>query len=148
MCWVFDAAWAFSSCGGRGAPLWLWCMGFSLRWFSCCGARALGSWGSTTAARGSGSCGALACGILLDQGSNLCPLQLADRFLTTGPQGSPWKVMSYWTAREGPKTTNSLWPAEYSSSGDRHCSAGRRVTAAQMMTTEPSLVGQPWGGCE
>ena len=124
-------AWA-SHCGG----------------FSCCGAWALGSWGSTTAARGSGSCGALACGILLDQGSNLCPLQLADRFLTTGPQGSPWKVMSYWTAREGPKTTNSLWPAEYSSSGDRHCSAGRRVTAAQMMTTEPSLVGQPWGGCE
>ena len=38
--------------------------------FSCCGAQALGCMGSVAAARGL-SCSA-ACGIFLDQGSNLC----------------------------------------------------------------------------
>ena len=58
-------AWA-SHCGG----------------FSCCRAQPLGAWASVVAARGLSSsvvvahelsC-SLACGIFLDQGSNLCPL--------------------------------------------------------------------------
>ena len=35
----------------------LWCSGFSLRWFSCCGAWALGTWASVVVARGLSSCG-------------------------------------------------------------------------------------------
>ena len=32
------------------------------------------------------------CGILLNQGSNLCPLHVADRFLTTGPPARSYIV--------------------------------------------------------
>ena len=56
--------------------------------FSCCGARALGTWASVVVARGLSSCGSwalehrlsscgtrsAACGIFPDRGSNPCPL--------------------------------------------------------------------------
>ena len=65
--------WAFSSCESRGHSS-LECLGFSL---------------GSTSSRSTGSvvfahrlCCSTACGIFLDQGSNLCPL--AGRFLTTG----------------------------------------------------------------
>ena len=60
--YLFLAAWGLrcsvraSHCGG----------------FSCCGARALGTWASVVVAHGL-SCSA-ACGIFPDQGSNPCPL--------------------------------------------------------------------------
>ena len=44
--------------------------------FSCCGPWALGARASEVAAHGLSSCGMRACGIFLDQGSNLCPLHL------------------------------------------------------------------------
>ena len=75
--WVFVAA--------RGLSLVaLLCVGFSLRWLLCCGARALGSRASVVVARGLYSAGSVvvahglscsaACGIFPDQGSNPCPL--------------------------------------------------------------------------
>ena len=72
LCWVFTAA-----CGPSLIPLDrvtlpLEHMGFSLRWFSCCGAQALGCVGSVVMSHGL-SCPAV-CGIFLDQGSNPCPL--------------------------------------------------------------------------
>ena len=78
---------------------------------SCCGgfsgyrARAAGAWASAVVQAGSAvvACGlwgmwasvvvaqglsySAACGIFLDQGSNLCPLALAGRLLSTAPPG-------------------------------------------------------------
>lgn len=51
--------------------------------FSCCRTWALGLMGSIVVAHEL-SC-SVACGIFLNQGSNLCPPALAGRFLTTGP---------------------------------------------------------------
>ena len=79
--WVFVAAYGLSlAVASVGYYSSLWCAGFSLRWllllwstgsrhvgFSSCGA-----WASIVAAHGL-SC-SVACGIFLDQVSNLCPL--------------------------------------------------------------------------
>ena len=87
---VFVAAWAFSSCG-EGGLLPYGARASHSGGFSCCGARDLGTWASVAAARGLSSSGSqalehssvvvvyglscsVACGILLDQGLNLCPL--------------------------------------------------------------------------
>ena len=74
--------WAFSRCREQGL-LWLWCVGFSL------GASLLVEHrlrASAVVEHGP-SC-PLACGILLYQGSNLCPPALACTFPTTGPPES------------------------------------------------------------
>ena len=74
---------ALSSCGAQASH----CSGFS-----CCGARALGAWASVTAVPGlwspgsvavmHGLCCSVACGILLAQALNPCPLC--------------WQVNSLW----------------------------------------------------
>ena len=83
---------AFSSCDEQG--------------LLCCDALVLGTWASVAAAQGLSSCGSPAlegagfgscgttlscsaiCGILLDQGLNLCPLHsLGGGFLSTGSPG-------------------------------------------------------------
>ena len=60
--------------------------------FSCCGARALGTWASVVVARGLSSCGTwaqLLCGMWDLPGPGLEPVSpaLAGRFLTTAPPG-------------------------------------------------------------
>ena len=55
--WVFFASRAFSLVAVRGGFLWLWCMGFSLLGFSCCRARALGTWALVVATYALSSCG-------------------------------------------------------------------------------------------
>ena len=67
---------AFSSCGEQGL---LFVVGAPCNGFSCCRAWALGGWALAVAAHGL-NC-SMACGIFLDQGSNLCPLY--------------WQVSSY-----------------------------------------------------
>ena len=64
-------AWAFPICGDRGL---LCCSAWTSRCSgsSCCGARSLGCMGSVVVAHGF-SCPE-ACGILLDHGSNFCPV--------------------------------------------------------------------------
>ena len=64
--WVFVAARGLFLVAASGAYCSLWCSG------SCCRARALGTWASVVVVHGL-SC-SVACGIFLDQGSNLCPL--------------------------------------------------------------------------
>ena len=84
---------------------WLWYMGFSLWWLSMlqstgcrcmglgsgvgglssCGLWALGMWALVVVTQGLTY--SAACGLLLDQGSNLCPLALAGRLLITAPPG-------------------------------------------------------------
>ena len=53
-------AWAFSSCGERGATLCCGVKASHCGGFSCCRARALGSQASVVAARGLSSCGSRA----------------------------------------------------------------------------------------
>ena len=83
--------WAFSSCGERGLPFIAMHRLLSEVVSLCCGAQAVGTRASVVAARELSSCGlralerrlssvvhrlscSAACGIFLDQGSNLCPL--------------------------------------------------------------------------
>ena len=73
--------------------------GFSLRWLSCCRARALGVWASVVVAHGLQSAGLVvvahrpscsaACGILPDQGLNLCLLHWQVDSQPLHHQGSP-----------------------------------------------------------
>ena len=93
--WVFVAARGLSLVAVSRGYSSLWCTGFSLWWlliavashcggFSCCRARALGTWASVVVAHGLQSTGSVvvvhglscsaACGIFPDQGSNPCPL--------------------------------------------------------------------------
>ena len=65
---------------------------FHCNGFSCCGAKALGCSGSVVVVHKL-NC-PVACGIFPDQGSNLCPLQLAGGFLTTLPRGKSWDSSS------------------------------------------------------
>ena len=65
---------------------------FHCNGFSCCGAKALGCSGSVVVVHKL-NC-PVACGIFPDQGSNLCPLQLAGGFLTTLPRGTSWDSSS------------------------------------------------------
>ena len=60
---------AFFSCGEQGL---FFVVGVLCNGFSCCRAWALGGWALAVAAHGLN--GSMACGIFLDQGSNLCPL--------------------------------------------------------------------------
>ena len=53
-------AWAFSSCGERGATLHCGAPASHCGGFSCCGAWALGAWASVVVARGLSSCGSQA----------------------------------------------------------------------------------------
>ena len=53
-------AWAFSSCGERGATLRCGVWASHYGGFSCCGAWALGMWASVVVARGLSSCGSRA----------------------------------------------------------------------------------------
>lgn len=69
---------AFSWLQQVAATLWLWCLGFSLRWLLCCGTQALG-----IVAHGL-SCPD-ACGIFPDQGSN--------------------SFVTFWTIKEVPGPT-------------------------------------------
>ena len=68
----------FSSCGERASHR---------GGFSCCGARALGTWAAVVVAHGL-SC-STACGIFLDQGSS------PGGFLTTEPPGKPLFSFDY-----------------------------------------------------
>ena len=52
LCWVFVAARGLSLVAASGGYSLLRCAGFSLRGFSCCGARALGVPASVVVARG------------------------------------------------------------------------------------------------
>ena len=91
---------AFFSCGEQGLLSSCGAQASSCGAFSCCRVWALGcqtpvvvaselqSTGSVVVLHGL-SC-SVAHGILLDQGSNPCPLQ--GRFLTTGPPGKPYFV--------------------------------------------------------
>ena len=85
--------WAFSSCGERGL-LFLRCGARASHCggFSCCGARALGTWASVVVACGLSSCGALAQLLhgmwdLPRPGIEPVSPMLAGRFLTTAPPG-------------------------------------------------------------
>ena len=73
---------AFSSCS-----VWVLLSCYSAEASHCsvlpCFPETLSALASVVAANGL-SC-SMACGVLPDQGLNLCPLTLADRFLTTGP---------------------------------------------------------------
>ena len=62
-------AWAFSSCGEQGLLFVVACRLLNCSGFSCCGAQAVG-----TQAQQCGLSYSMVCGILLDQGSNLCCL--------------------------------------------------------------------------
>ena len=79
---IFGSPGAFSSCGAQASH----CSGFSY-----CRAWALGTWASVVVVHGF-SCSA-ACGIFLDQGSNLCPNP--GGFLTTGPPGKS-QISHFW----------------------------------------------------
>ena len=91
-------AWAFSSCGQQG-PLSGWGARASHHGgFSCCRARAPGTWGSAVAAHGLLSMGlvvwhgprcSMAWRIFPDQGSNLCPQHWQVDSYSLYPQGSP-----------------------------------------------------------
>ena len=81
-----------------GALLSLWCMGFSMQRFSCFGGQALGVLASVVVAPGLQSAGSevvvhglscsAACGIFLEQGSNLCPLHWQADSQPLGHQGN------------------------------------------------------------
>ena len=60
LCWVFVAAHGLSLVVAHRGYSLLRCAGFSLRCFSCCGARALGAPTSVVVARGLRSCGSRA----------------------------------------------------------------------------------------
>ena len=70
--WVFGAVRGLSLVAASGDYSSLQCPGFSLGGFSCCGARALGTWASVVVAHALSSSAAR--GIFPDQGSNPCPL--------------------------------------------------------------------------
>ena len=52
ICWVFVAVHRLPPVAASRGYSSLRCMGFSLRWLLCCGARALGAWASVVVARG------------------------------------------------------------------------------------------------
>ena len=100
LCWVFVAGWAFLQLERAGAMFWLWCTGFSLQWplllqstiskaHSLQQQRHVGSIVAGLRLQSIGSVVvvhrlvfSMACGIFLDQGSNLCLLHLqVDSFL-------------------------------------------------------------------
>ena len=82
--------WAFSSCGERGYSLMLGAD--LLRWLLLLHrAQVLGGQVSVPAARGP-SCSA-ACGIILDQGLNQCPLHWKVDFWPLDHQGSPIPIL-------------------------------------------------------
>ena len=70
--WVFIAARGLSLVATSGGYSSLRCSGFSLRWLLLLRSTGSRRVGSVVVARGL-SC-SVACGIFLDQGSNLCPL--------------------------------------------------------------------------
>ena len=82
--WVSVAARRLSLVAASGGYSWLQCETSHCGGFSCCGARALGTWVSGVVAHGLSSCGSqalerrlsssAACGIFPDQSSNPCPL--------------------------------------------------------------------------
>ena len=85
-----------SGCGELGL-VQCGALAFHHRGFSCCGTQAVGVQVSVAAACGLQSAVSLvvahrfscptACEIFSDQGANLCPPALADRFFTVGPPG-------------------------------------------------------------
>ena len=96
----------FSLAAVSGGYSWLWCAGFSLGGFSCCGARALGVRASVVVALGLSSCGSQAlehrlssCGARAQllhgmwdlPGLGLKPVSpaLEGGFLTAVPPGKP-----------------------------------------------------------
>ena len=82
--WVFVAAHRLSLVAASRGYSSLWCMGFSLQWLLLLSTGS-GRTGSVVVAHRL-SCSA-ACGIFLDQGSNLCPLHWPAGSLTTAPPG-------------------------------------------------------------
>ena len=85
LCWVFTAAWAFSSCGKQGLLSSCSARASHGGGFPCWGAGDLRSVGSVLVLHGL-SC-PVALGIFPDQGSNLCPLH--------------WQVDSSYLDHEG-----------------------------------------------
>ena len=90
--WVFVAVHGLSLVAASGGYVLLWCVRFSLRGFSCCGARALGAQASVVVARGLSSCGAWALSLrgMWDlPGPGIEPMSpaLTGGFLTIVPPG-------------------------------------------------------------
>ena len=79
LCWVFTPSCGFS--------LLLRCSASHRGGFSCCGARALECMGSVVVVHGLSR--PTACGTLLEQGLNLCPLHWRAESLPLSHQGSP-----------------------------------------------------------
>ena len=121
---------AFSSCSGQEL-LFLMVHGLShCSVFSCCGAPALecmgfSSRGSQALSAGSvvmvheHSCPA-ACGILQDQGSNLCPLHWGSRLLTTGPPGKSQQLLTVFLG----EPTSQYWNLHVYLSPSPDCNFG------------------------
>ena len=87
LCWVFISVRGLSLVGASGGHSSSWCAGLSLSWpllLQSTGSRRAGS---VVVAHGP-SCSA-ACGILPDQGSNLCPLHWQADSQPLRHQGSP-----------------------------------------------------------
>ena len=83
-----------SSAAARGAALPCSALASHCSGSSCCRSQALGARASVIAARGLSSCGSWvcqskACGVLLDQGSSLCPLPWQVDSSPLNHQGSP-----------------------------------------------------------
>ena len=78
---------AFCSCGEQGLLSSCDKRTYHCGAFSCCGAQALGALASVVVVHGL-SC-SVACGIFLDQGSNLCPLHWQAGYYPLDHQGSP-----------------------------------------------------------
>ena len=109
LCWVFDALWAFSSCGVLGPLPLSSCRAQISHWsgLPCCGAQVSGHTGSRSCSsraleRKPNSCGlscSKVCGIFLAQGPNLWLLH--------------WKVDSlHWATRKPTSVVYTLvfWP--------------------------------------
>ena len=88
LCWVFIALCRLSLVVSRDHCL-LWCLGFSLWWLL--ELQSMGSRNSVVVARGHSH--PMACGIFLDQGSNLCPLHWQVNSYPLCHQGSPMTVL-------------------------------------------------------
>ena len=104
LCWVFVEVAGLSLVAVSGGySLQLQCMGFSSRWLLCCRAWGSRSRASGVMARGLQSTGSgvvahglschMACGIFLDQGSNLGLLHWQVDSLSLSHQGSRLHIM-------------------------------------------------------